>query len=50
MTPSPSITTPPPVTSPESIEIEMPCGTRIRVGRDVTAAALRVVLEALNPR
>jgi transposase len=48
MTPSPSITTPPPYPAPDTIEIERPCGTRIRVGRDVTAAALRALLDKVQ--
>jgi transposase len=38
---------PPPV---EGIEIELPRGTRIRVGAGVKAAALRAVLDALERR
>jgi transposase len=34
----------------EDIEIELPHGTRIRVGAGVNAAALRVVLDALARR
>jgi transposase len=40
-----------PATPPsEGIEIELPRGTRIRVGAGVKAAVLRVVLDALERR
>jgi transposase len=34
----------------DGIEIELPRGYRVRVGRDVKAAALRLVLDALERR
>jgi hypothetical protein len=40
----------PPVPSADLIEIELPRGYRVRVGGNIKAAALRVVLDALERR
>lgn len=34
----------------ELIEIDLPCGYRVRVGRNIPGAALRLVLDALERR
>ena len=41
---------PPPVPPADLIEIELPRGYRVRVGSNIQAAALRVVLDALERR
>lgn len=50
VTPEQINATPPATAHTEGIEIELPRGTRIRVGGGVKAAALRVVLDALERR
>jgi len=50
VTPEQIHATPPAMAHTEGIEIELPRGTRIRVGAGVKAAALRVVLDALERR
>jgi len=41
---------PPPVPPADLIEIELPSGYRVRIGGNIKAAALRVVLDALERR
>ncbi len=41
---------PPPVPPADIIEIELPRGYRVRIGGNIKAAALRVVLDALERR
>jgi transposase len=50
VTPEQINATPPATVQIEGIEIELPRGTGIRVGAGVKAAALRVVLDALERR
>ena len=40
----------PPAPAADTIEIELPHGARVRVGRGVKAATLRLVLDALDRR
>jgi transposase len=40
----------PPAPSADVIEIELPSGYRVRVGSNIKAAALRVVLDTLERR
>ena len=40
----------PPAMVSDAIEIELPRGYRVRIGRGVNAAALRLVLDALERR
>ena len=47
--PDPPVATPP-IISADFIEIELPRGYRLRVGRGVKGAALRLVLDALERR
>ena len=47
--PDPPVATPP-TTSADIIEIDLPRGYRLRVGRGVKGAALRLVLDALERR
>ncbi len=41
---------PPPAPTTDIIEIEVPGGYRVRIGGNIKAAALRVVLDALERR
>ena len=54
VTPDPPVAAPPApsadLPSADLIEIELPCGYRVRVGGNIKAAALRVVLDALERR
>ena len=47
--PDPPVATPP-IISADIIEIDLPRGYRLRVGRGVQGAALRLVLDALERR
>lgn len=46
----PTASPPPPAPSADVIEIELPSGYRVRIGSTIKAAALRVVLDALERR
>ena len=46
----PTAPPPPPAPSADVIEIELPSGYRVRIGSTIKAAALRVVLDALERR
>jgi hypothetical protein len=54
VTPDPPVAAPPapfaPTPSADLIEIELPRGYRIRIGNNIKASALRVVLDALERR
>jgi transposase len=49
VTPDQPVAAPPPVSN-DAIEIELPHGYRVRIGCGVKAAALRLVLDALERR
>ncbi|MGO9817282.1 MAG: IS66-like element accessory protein TnpA [Acidocella sp.] len=46
----PPLSPPPPAPTADVIEIELPSGYRVRIGSNIKAAALRVVLDALERR
>jgi transposase len=49
VTPDPPVVVPPAATA-DLIEIELPRGYRVRIGRNIKGATLRIVLDALERR